>query len=55
MTDPFSLVVGVVSLIQAGSSARRGIEKIISLKDAPERLQDLYNEVCNLDINKGIH
>lgn len=47
MADPISLVLGIISVIEAANKARHGIEKILRLKDAPERLQDIYNEVLN--------
>ncbi|MCJ1382884.1 hypothetical protein MMC17_005997 [Xylographa soralifera] len=46
--DPLSLTVSIIALFGAGGSAAKGLRKIISLKDAPDELQQLNNEVSGI-------
>ncbi|MCJ1399992.1 hypothetical protein MMC11_003195 [Xylographa trunciseda] len=43
--DPLSATVSIIALIGAGGSVAKGLRKIVSLKDAPDELQQLNHEV----------
>jgi hypothetical protein len=45
MADPVSIALGVIGVIQAANKAQKAIGKVLRLKEAPQRLEDLYNEV----------
>jgi len=42
--DPLSLTVSALTILQAAGAAGKGIHKLLSLKDAPQQLQQLSNE-----------
>ena len=48
--DPFSLVVGILTLLEAGGTIGKGLKKIITLRKAPDVLLALKNEVVDLQI-----
>ena len=48
--DPLSLVVGILTLLEAGATIGKGLEKIIALRKAPDVLLALNNEVVDLQI-----
>lgn len=43
--DPLSISASIVALMGAAATASKAIEKLISLRKAPEQLRQLFNEV----------
>lgn len=43
--DPLSLTANIIAVASAASSASREIRKLAKLKDAPEQILQLQNEV----------
>ena len=48
--DPFSLTVGILTMLEAGGKIGRGLKKVIALRKAPDILLALNNEVIDLQI-----
>ena len=48
MGDPLSIVASSIAILGALTTSGKGISKLISLRHAPEELQDLSNEVESL-------
>ncbi|SRR6266536_2223546 len=49
MADPLSLAASILAVAGAAQAAAKGIGKIIALKNAPEQLSQIYDEVCVLE------
>jgi len=43
--DPLSLTASIIAVVTALHSAAQGLEKILSIREAPEQLAQVYNEV----------
>jgi hypothetical protein len=48
--DPFSLTVGILTMLEAGGNIGRGLKKVVALRKAPDILLALNNEVVDLQI-----
>jgi hypothetical protein len=48
--DPLSVTAGIIAIFQAGSTLSNGLKKIISLKNAPDILLALSNEVADIQV-----
>ena len=48
--DPISLIASIITLIGAGGSVAKGLRKLISLKEAPDSLLQLNNEISDLQL-----
>lgn len=46
--DPLSVTAGIIAIFQAGGTLSNGLKKIISLKNAPDILLALSNEVADI-------
>lgn len=46
--DPLSLTASIIAILGAGSTISRGLRRIQQLKDAPELLLQLNNEITDL-------
>ena len=46
--DPLSVTAGILAIIGAGSTIRKGLKKIISARHLPDSLLQLNNEVTDL-------
>ena len=46
MADPLSLTASILAVAGAAQVAAKCVGKIILLKNAPEQLLQIYNEVC---------
>lgn len=46
MADPLSIAASIVSMIGAVHVTIKGLERIVSLKDAPTLIKQLSSEVC---------
>ena len=46
--DPLSMTAGILAIIGAGSTVRKGLKKIISARRLPDILLQLNNEVTDL-------
>jgi hypothetical protein len=51
MADPLSLTASILAVVGAAQAAAKGIRKIIALKNAPEQLLQIYNEVCGVTLD----
>ena len=48
MADPLSIITAVVTLLGAGGQIRKGLKKVVSLKNAPGILLAVNNEITDL-------
>lgn len=48
--DPFSLAIGFLTLLKAGGTIGKGLQKIIALRKDPDILLALNNEIVDLQI-----
>ena len=46
--DPLSLTVSIIALLGVGGSAAKGLRQTVSLRDAPDELQQLNNDVSGV-------
>ncbi|MCJ1388336.1 hypothetical protein MMC18_001182 [Xylographa bjoerkii] len=46
--DPLTLTVSIIAVIGAGGSVAKGLRKLVSLKDVPDELLQLNNEVSDV-------
>ncbi|MCJ1239219.1 hypothetical protein MMC14_007213 [Varicellaria rhodocarpa] len=48
--DPLSITVSVITLLGAGGTIAKGLDRIRSLRTAPDILLQLYNEISDLHL-----
>jgi hypothetical protein len=42
--DPLSITASVIAVLQIGGASEIALSKLLSLRDAPQQLQQLWNE-----------
>ena len=48
--DPLSLTASIIAVLGAGGSVASGIERIVSLRHAPDALLALNNEIVDFQL-----
>ena len=48
--DPLSITVSIITLLGAGGTISKGLDRIRSLKTAPDTLLQLHNEISHLHL-----
>jgi hypothetical protein len=46
--DPLSIAAGAIAILQVSAISGKSIHALLSLKDAPQQLQQLWNEAESL-------